>query len=735
MRRVFGLVGVFVFVWVVCCCGVVGVAFALPAGRGYEMVSPVYKGGFGVDTDLESHGIKAVALDGESVAFISGGAFAGAPGGFSTFNYLARRGVSGWSTVSLIPPETIQPEGASVDATPSLGLVLRLGYPGSSFANLLHEEQSLLHSTDVPDTVAGWELDGVFQPLNGLKVEAIEVSASPDLCHLLLSAGGSSPLVAEAVGASEEVYQFDRGCGGGVRSLALVGVNNMGRLIDPACFTTAGVEEYSVFPSDLFNAVSVDGGEVFFTTCVGGHGVGPEVPHQLFVRVGGSRTLEVSRPLDTSKAFGGCVREVMLGDVVAGEVPCDGAAGRASADFAGASQDGSRVFFTTAAPLVSGDTDSGNDLYMARIGCPVGDPGCVVSGREVTSLVQVSHDPTSGQAADVRGVVRVAPDGTRVYFVAGGDLLSPAQRAGLEGEGRAVPRVGAANLYVYDSAHPGIVAFVAGLCSCDVSLWAHGKEGEVQTAGVDGRFLVFATYAQLLGSDTNVARDVYRYDAVTGRLVRVSGGEDGYDANGNRTVLGSEGEVLGADIAAGNYGGLLRLQYEMYNRAVSEDGSRIVFSSAEPLSAAASNGKVNVYEWHEAPGGGGEGSVSLVSSGSGPDPVLQVVISPSGNDIFFVTTDGLVPQDTDGAEDIYDARIGGGFPLAPAPVQPCSGDACQGPLTNPAPLLVPGSVSQAPGENVPAPVVVRTKPKIKHKRKPAKKHAKRKATSHGKGRR
>ncbi len=109
--------------------------------------------------------------------------------------------------------------------------------------------------------------------------------------------------------------------------------------------------------------------------------------------------------------------------------------------------------------------------------------------------------------------------------------------------------------------------------------------------------------------------------------------------------------------------------------------------------------------------------MSLISDGSGSGGVPQVVISPSGKDIFFLTTDGLAPQDTDGAMDIYDARIGGGFPSALATEQPCSGDACQGPLTNPAPLLVPGSVSQAPGGNFAAPVV---KVKTTKKAKPAK---------------
>jgi hypothetical protein len=83
--------------------------------------------------------------------------------------------------------------------------------------------------------------------------------------------------------------------------------------------------------------------------------------------------------------------------------------------------------------------------------------------------------------------------------------------------------------------------------------------------------------------------------------------------------------------------------------------------------------------------------------------VNSVVIASSGRDVFFATTQGLVPSDTDGQMDVYDARHLGGFPPAPVEAEPCSGDACQGPLTNPAPLLIPGSVSQAPGENLPPP--------------------------------
>jgi hypothetical protein len=109
--------------------------------------------------------------------------------------------------------------------------------------------------------------------------------------------------------------------------------------------------------------------------------------------------------------------------------------------------------------------------------------------------------------------------------------------------------------------------------------------------------------------------------------------------------------------------------------------------------------------------------VSLISGGSALTNDFNPVITPSGRDVFFMTTQGLVPRDTENDLDVYDARIGGGFPPAPAERQECSGDACQGPLTNPVPLLVPGSVSQAPGGNFAAPALTTAKPKAKKPKK------------------
>jgi hypothetical protein len=684
-------------------------AFALPEGRVYEMVSPPYKGGYDVRE------IDAVSQDGERVAFFSLGVFAGTPGNSTIAGYLASRGASGWATTSLVPPSALLTEVPFHDFSPTLESSLASGFPGpNNGASVLEgtEEAFLLHSTNTPDLPANWELAGVAKALDEKNFEpVVYAGASTDFCHILFEDG--IPFVpAAGVGGGNrgELYDLTRGCGGGEPSLRLVGVNNKPEetMINPACAAElgSGGADYSTGATNTFHAVAADGGEIFFTTCVGASAS----PHQLFVRLSGSRTLEVSRPLD----LGGC-----SAGGISGEVPCEGAASRPSASFAGANETGTAVFFTTSAPLLSGDKDETNNLYMATIGCPGGGSECEVSQREVTGLVRVSQDPVAGEAAEVQGPVRVAPDGSRAYFVARGVLST-----GANAEGRS-PAKGADNLYMYDR-NSGTTEFVAALCSdavrsgtvedlqCpanltpvilgrnDTGLW-RVQNPEAQTAGPDGRYLVFSSYGQLATTDTDTARDVYRYDAVTGTLVRVSVGEAGYDANGNNSAFD-------AGIAPGALSGPLFEQYEMAQRAVSEDGSRIVFTTAEPLSPAASNGLLNAYEWHE-------GIVSLVSTGSDEQAVSHAVISPSGKDLFFITVQGLVPQDTDGSADIYDARLGGGFPPAPAPRQPCSGDACQGALTNPAPLLVPGSVSQSPGENFPPPQTTAPTSKAKARKK------------------
>jgi hypothetical protein len=74
----------------------------------------------------------------------------------------------------------------------------------------------------------------------------------------------------------------------------------------------------------------------------------------------------------------------------------------------------------------------------------------------------------------------------------------------------------------------------------------------------------------------------------------------------------------------------------------------------------------------------------------------------SGRNLFFTTADQLLALDGDTQEDVYDARVEGGFPT-PQPVS-CEGDGCQGASAAGPSFATAGSASQPAGENLPVPV-------------------------------
>lgn len=703
-------------------------ALALPEGRVLEMVSPIYKGGYGVGT------IQAAAPDGESVAFDAQGAFAGTPSSPAVNGYLARREALGWSTVPLAPPASLALTLASyapTDYSAALESTLTetdLGpNHGAAFRDST-EKAFLLHATNLPDTAPNTLLAGkILTTLAKTPFDDTRyIDASANFSHIVLAGLGSEAMLPSVPGKGEWLYDLvTQGAEAG--SLRQVGLNDDNEVIDPYCPVYLGASAGSAHHSE-FNAVSADGEEIFFTTNANKAEEAhcdaettsspyPGNPAILFVRLAGQRTLQVSVPLAAScEPSAACAK-----------------APQQRAEFIGANRTGSEVYFTTSQPLVTGDTDQQNDLYLARIGCPGGgSETCQPAQRVLTSLTQVSHDPTAGEAAEVQGVVAISQDGSHVYFVAHGALST-----GLNAEGQ-VPVKGAENLYVYDSASGQPPVFIADLCSgpeasgavkdvrcpTDLDTAPEGRNdsgvwgGQAQTTA-DGGFLLFDTFVRLVPADADGAEDVYRYDAVTGLLDRVSLGEAGFDANGNGAfdaTFSSEGGLRSQGVAE---------EAGLVGRAISEDGSRVVFASGEQLSPEAEAGQENAYEWHMEPGWK-EGVVSFIAPLGSVEEIAgnigrHLTISASGRDIFFTTALGLVPQDGDGANDVYDARLGGGFAPVPAPPAECSADACQGPLTNPASLLVPGSVSQAPGENLPAPAAheaaVKSKPKPKPKRK------------------
>jgi hypothetical protein len=113
-------------------------------------------------------------------------------------------------------------------------------------------------------------------------------------------------------------------------------------------------------------------------------------------------------------------------------------------------------------------------------------------------------------------------------------------------------------------------------------------------------------------------------------------------------------------------------------RDLSASTKQVFFNSFDALSVGDTNGDSDVYEWEAA--GTGEcvkpvGCVNLISSGRAEGGASFLDASTEGSDVFFLTDGSLVPSDA-GGFDVYDARVGGGFPTS-GPAVPCFGDACQ----------------------------------------------------------
>ncbi len=207
-------------------------------------------------------------------------------------------------------------------------------------------------------------------------------------------------------------------------------------------------------------------------------------------------------------------------------------------------------------------------------------------------------------------------DGASVLFTAEGVLAGNPDAFGEQAV------AGDRNLYVWrqDSAHPaGQTTFVGRLPTSDIG------HLQVPQATPDGRYMVFTTANQLVPTDTDTARDVYRYDADSGELTRVSTNVSGVAGNG-------EGIDAGISLPG----------EQDSHPAIADDGRKIVFTTTEALSPADENGEPDVYLWTP-------GRVSLITTGAvggGADLAHDrrtPSVDGSGQDIYFNTTEALTP--------------------------------------------------------------------------------------------
>jgi Tol biopolymer transport system component len=423
------------------------------------------------------------------------------------------------------------------------------------------------------------------------------------------------------------------------------------------------------------HAVSSDGSRVFFLSpdpknnkCYHETESGFEgVPPELYVREGG-RTREVSVP----------------------ETGVSDPEGPEPAAFAGASADGSRVFFITRGELTA--DDAGNI-----------DPELYEYDTQTEKLTRVSSGDNHDAVGNVGWVVP-SEDGSTVYFTATGNLApgAPTLTPAPQYEGQATEEQNY-NLYRYDT-QTRTTTYIATVSGLDwYKLGIGGRvtlnirepvqaRADWQTTP-DGGFLLFAAVEDLTGYDNQDPQyceggigqpgggnnnqggcaEVYRYDAGTGSLICVScnpGGALPYSS------ARFDGNTAYREV-----------------RGISNDGAYAFFNSGEALVPGATNGQQNVFEWHE-------GALSLISSGEDSSASYFLGTDASGNDVFFGTHARLVAQDTDTSGDLYDARVDGGFPVSRGSAA-CEGDACQSPpgppvFGTPATLTLASSGNTAP---------------------------------------
>jgi hypothetical protein len=324
------------------------------------------------------------------------------------------------------------------------------------------------------------------------------------------------------------------------------------------------------------------------------------------------------------------------------------------ATFAGFSEGAKRIFYLEGGDLFAFDVESEETIRFSE----------------------------SGDAT----VVNLAAGGTSAYFV------SPSVLTGEANPNGAIPEAGKENLY---RSQEGAISFVGVLLEHDVvgdperpalDMWVphvvnFGEAGEDPSRTTpDGTVIVFESRASLTGYDSEGHVEVYRYDSAAGELTCLSCNPTQAPASGNAS-LQSVAQAKGEPEPFG--------PFAMVNN-LSLDGRRAFFQSPEALVAGDTDRLQDVYEW-EAQGVGTcsrpGGCVYLISSGNSARVDYLYAVSDSGDDVFFRTSDRLLPADSEGAPSIYDARVGGGFPEPAA--EECQGEGCRPGLPGPPALPVP----------------------------------------------
>jgi len=678
----------------------------LPDGRVYEQVSPANKNGneAGVGTGRYLGALSHYALaaaDGNGVLFEGTGAMGEATAGYNLY-FEAQRSAAGWRTRAIMP-RTQQPttegtlfvEPFSVDPSSDLSHVV-FAAEHATYAPPPDEceEDTLYLSGPDPSLTTTWltrpEIANPIEPCVPRGESGAPDGGTPDFSTVYFAYPGTllpedasrAPhATGEGIGLGKELHENVEAWG--------FYEDREGALREAGVLPDGSLDPFGAVPAAsghgraiTGNQVSADGSRAFFVSpdpasCGRGNNCAVDPP-ELYVRENGEKTVLVSQDTllpdvnglpagspDGALGFTGSTQQISYIREGAQLVE-----GTLNTSFVFASPDGSQAFF-----------ESKDDLTEpAKEASPGAEPKMYDFDVETGSLTYLPG--VVGQ------IVTSDQDGSSFAFV------SPEAAAS------------SAELELWSGPKSGTVTPITQLTGRSPRTYGSSEPLDVPVARMssDGSVLVFMSSLRLPGgfySGTELEQ-IYRYDVPANTLSCVSCAPAGVTPTSNAEMSVLQANENGSGILVGTLTG------RVDERGVSSDGDRIFFDTADPLVPQASDGVRNVYEWEN-------GTIYLISSGKSPENSFFFDNSESGNDVFLATSEGLVPGDTDGAYDVYDARVPHPGDNPPPAAVACEGSVCQGPPNVPSPLTPPASATFSGLGNVVPPAAP---PAVKPKTKP-----------------
>jgi WD40-like Beta Propeller Repeat len=649
-----------------------GPSSALPDCRAYEMVSPVDKNGEGIivrgNLSGEDDAYIQATPDGGKITYSSAASFGDQLSSLYYNQYIAARGAASWATSGVNPPLGRHDAGFHTERFVSgfsedlcsMWLVdyntTPLNPDAQADFNNLYRRQNCAPgegSFETLTTTAPLAPPPGPQFVNNNSVQGF--SADGKAAFFVAKA----PLTPEAAPTDRDQIYLHLADDPAPRLPHLVSILPDGTAAAPAEGSDVG-SGLGPLAGTWHNAVSADGRRVFWTARVPG-------ADKIYLR-------ENPAAAETTEEEGGsCVPHPTLACTI--EVSAGG-----DATYWDASRSGSAALYS------EGSLGSGTaDLYS----------------------FDVATQTRTKLAGKVYGVAGAGDDLARIYLVSGEDR---------DGAGPAAENQ--PNLYLYEG---GSFTFVATLPAIDLSSQtfkfspvSNDSRNHATRVSADGRHLLFQSRAPLTGFDNSeagsgeAAMEVFLYEA-GGALRCVSCNPAGIRPLGDdlpKSYYNPHGDQSKSGVRAAAW--IPTWQQPLHpSRLLSEDGNRAFFHSFDPLLPGDTNGTVqDVYQW-EAPGTGScdpgdanyfpqnGGCIDLISTGESSEVSSFSDADADGSDVFFTTESRLVPQDP-GLVDLYDARIGGGYP---PPVTPaiCEGEACQSPPPPPAAATPATAAHRGPG--------------------------------------